>query len=455
MQNSAYGCCLTDRTRYTSVKYASGDLEIRRLTNSSKFKSKKRLADTDIHEVVMGHKVIAMDLPIQIGVTILMEAKLHMLNWYYSFLRVFIDQRYFSSILTDTDSWYGCFAGETLEDCVRPELKEEFDRRIYDCCGNRDEQAFLPRKCCLNDKMEDSKFPGLFKQEAACLEIVSLCSKTYVCRLVDSGVKLSAKGVNIKNVIQNNPLEKFKRVLKTGVKEASVNVGFVEKGGHMFTYKSIRDAFPWLYVKRQVKKGGKRTQTIDVVLRPVPRDFLILQVDLEVLAPDFVLEFSMELDFTPQGKDSDLEKVERHRCMTIHQALCLVKHLYCKHLVEVEETNKATEVTQIKICETTKPKIINRYIQEMGNVKIYDKFKPHIIKEIVTKRMRQYPALNEILMSSVGYHLVNACPFDYEWGNGANAKVTRWRPNAAHQGENMLGMTYMMMRIQKANANHH
>ncbi len=409
----------------------------------------KKLGDSPVHEIVMGKRSIVLDLPIQIGVNILLEAKLHMLRFVYSFVNVFIPRHLRSTILMDTDSWYASFGGESLEDCVYENKKFEFYHRLHSFCDDdiRHPETFLPRRCCKKHNEDDQKEPGIFKREVKCTQIIALCSKTYVCELIDESIKLSAKGVNNKMVMKSDPLTKFKKVLDSKVKEGSTNTGFVERKGKVYTYECFRNAFPWFYIKREILPGGCYTKTVDVILNPCPRQCLTLQGELGILAPDFQLDFNYQLDN---------QSLQFH---TIRQALCYMKRHFrnyspAKHNAVSRKAEKEQQILLVApstILATTSAKQLNFYMDKMGDCHIFNAYKTSLIEKIVDQRMQQYPQMCDILKSSVGHKLVNACSYDSEWGNGANHLVTRWRKNAYSQGENILGWVYSKYRTQLLN----
>ncbi len=407
----------------------------------------KKLGDSPVHEVVLGKRSIVLDLPIQIGVNILLEAKLHMLKFVYSFVNVFIPRHLRSTILMDTDSWYAAFGGESLEDCVYENKKFEFYHRMHSFCQDdyRHPETFLPRRCCTKHNEDDLKEPGIFKREVRnAKQIIALCSKTYVCELKDESIKLSAKGVNNKIVMKSDPVAKFKTVLDSKVKTGSINTGFVERKGKVYTYECYRNAFPWFYIKREVLPGGCYTRTIDVVLNPCPRQCLTLQGELELLAPDFVLEFMYKLDN------------QTLQFRTIRQALCYLKRHFrsyspAKHNAVSRKAEKEHQIlltAPSTILATTSARVIDYYMNKMGNCQLFNAYKTSLIEKIIDHRMQQYPQLCDILKSTVGHKLVNACIYDSEWGNGANHLVTRWRKDAYAQGENTLGWVYSKYRTR-------
>ena len=83
----------------------------------------------------------------------------------------------------DTDSLYLALAEKELESCIRPEVKEDWERlRSKDCTESFTADAvgnFFLRTCCDLHKTHDMREPGLFKEEFRCLEMLYLCNKAY------------------------------------------------------------------------------------------------------------------------------------------------------------------------------------------------------------------------------------------------------------------------------------
>ena len=68
----------------------------------------------------------------------------------------------------DTDSLYLALAEKELEDCIRPEMKAEWQRsRSNDCTDNFTADAvaiFFPTTCCLKHKQHDEKALAFLKK---------------------------------------------------------------------------------------------------------------------------------------------------------------------------------------------------------------------------------------------------------------------------------------------------
>ena len=74
-----------------------------------------------------GRPRITIRRPFKVGIAVYQLAKLQMLEFYYDFLYRYFDRRDVELIQMDTDSNYIAFSRDSLEDKVRPELREEFE----------------------------------------------------------------------------------------------------------------------------------------------------------------------------------------------------------------------------------------------------------------------------------------------------------------------------------------
>ncbi|KAK3741920.1 hypothetical protein QZH41_001681 [Actinostola sp. cb2023] len=81
-------------------------------------------------------------------------AKLRMLEFYYDFMDTFVDRSDFQYLEMDTDSAYIAISGESLEEVVRPELREKFQEEKH---------LWLPRDDTAENLAYDKRTPGLFK----------------------------------------------------------------------------------------------------------------------------------------------------------------------------------------------------------------------------------------------------------------------------------------------------
>ena len=82
--------------------------------------------NTSQYEVELAKAQIEHKEPIIVGFFTLQYAKLRMLELYYNFFTRFCDINKFDELEMDTDSLY--FAEEELEDCIRTEMRAEWQR---------------------------------------------------------------------------------------------------------------------------------------------------------------------------------------------------------------------------------------------------------------------------------------------------------------------------------------
>ena len=222
LANSSYGYQIMDRSQHTVTKYFS-DKNTHAAINSKLFKKLDHV-NNSLYEVELAKAQIEHKEPIIVGFLILQYAKLQMLELYYNFFTRFCDVNKFEELEMDTDSLYLALAEKELEDCIRPEMKAEWQRlRSNDCVDSFTADAvanFFPRTCCVKHKQHDKREPGLFKEEFRCTKMICLCSKTYCCYNVTfNKLKFSSKGLN-KRVLEQSgdgPLEKYRRVLNEKV----------------------------------------------------------------------------------------------------------------------------------------------------------------------------------------------------------------------------------------------
>ena len=108
-----------------------------------------------------------------------------MLELYYNICSKFCDVNKFEELEMDTVSMYLAVAGKEREDCIRPDMRADWQRlRSNDCvnCFTADAVAiFFTRTCCVKHKQHDKRELGLFREEFRCTEMSCLCRKTYGC----------------------------------------------------------------------------------------------------------------------------------------------------------------------------------------------------------------------------------------------------------------------------------
>ena len=88
-----------------------------------------------------------------------------MLEFYYDFLDKYVDRRHSELIQMDTDSMYMALSEENLDDVIRPELMDYYQKH--------DKAKFL------STSKYHNRTPGLFKDEFKGTKMSALTSKCY------------------------------------------------------------------------------------------------------------------------------------------------------------------------------------------------------------------------------------------------------------------------------------
>ena len=179
---------------------------------------------SDLYEVKNLKHKIRHDLPIQIGINLYLNSKLHMLKFFYLFLKKCISDRCFEMLESDTDSMYFSLSREIMDDCGPEELKTSYfqDKLIwmpakaspkhkeqYIECRSKDKPRTL-EKCCLDFYSFDKRSVGKMKVEYKGTAQIFLKSKSYFCSR--EAKKQVCKGVSIfQNLLS---FEQYVNILK-------------------------------------------------------------------------------------------------------------------------------------------------------------------------------------------------------------------------------------------------
>lgn len=408
-----------------------GQYKTRLAVNDPLFRDMKPINTVeDMYEVTFAYKKLKLDLPLYIGLNILLNSKKKILQWHYSFLCVYLERHHFSHILMDTDSLYSQFAFKTLEEAVKPSKKGEFIALLKNSCGpDKCAKGYLPRTCCERCNKWDQKVPLLMKEEFQAQLMISLASKTYVCVAVDDSIKLSCKGVQKNIVKKNDPVATYRRVLESGNPEGSINRGFRALGGAVYTYETKKDSFPFFYIKRELLPCGKFTKTLQVLLEPCPVNYFCLVTETVELSLDY-----QRLPFYWQG----------YQVKTLRQAVVLTKYAYCT--CRPHEPLQHSVNLFADILKTTDAKRLVRIQQELGESVLHEHYLYVNLQKLVESRMNTHPQLYNSLVKSDEKLIVNACALDAELGTGSNHRECKFRKNAHLEGHNFLGKVYMKLR---------
>ena len=112
--------------RQTTVKYTKNENVLMKDLRSVWFQDLEEIGD--VYEIEMRKRQVVMNRPFQVGIAVYQMAMLRILQFYYDCLDRYLDRRDFPQM--DTDSLYfGLSKKKTLEEAVRPEMREEFEER--------------------------------------------------------------------------------------------------------------------------------------------------------------------------------------------------------------------------------------------------------------------------------------------------------------------------------------
>ena len=276
--NSAYGKLIEALERQTNVYYTKDEKVVDRALRSAYFSDLDEIGEA--YELESRKARITIRRPFQVGIAVYQMAKLRMLQFYYDFLDRYLDRRDFELIQMDTDSNYMAISGKTLEEIVKPEMREEFEKekknwlawakwdwRIKDKELAETEDPELKKEFAASGgnwkawQKWRGRIPGLFKQEFEGERMIALCSKCYYAD--DRGEtkkKLSSKGMSKRQNEIN--WHRFKSALD-GNKDMATNRGFRMRDGNMVTYEQEKLGLSAYYDKRWVLPDGIHTEPIE------------------------------------------------------------------------------------------------------------------------------------------------------------------------------------------------
>ena len=126
LTNSSYGYQIMDRSRHTVKKYLT-DEKTHGAIYCKLFKKLDHV-NNSLYEVELAKAQIEHKEPIIVRFFSLQNAKLRMLELYYNFFTRFCDVNNFEELEMDTDSLYLALAEKELEDCIRPEMRAEWQK---------------------------------------------------------------------------------------------------------------------------------------------------------------------------------------------------------------------------------------------------------------------------------------------------------------------------------------
>ena len=245
--NSGYGKLIEALERQTNVIYTKDEKVVDRALRSAYFSDLDEIGEA--YELESRKARITIRRPFQVGIAVYQLAKLRMLEFYYDFLDRYLDRKDFELIQMDTDSNYLAISGKSLEDIVKPDMREEFEKE---------------KKNWLAWDKWSERTPGLFKKEFEGERMIALCSKCYYTDHITNNQevkkKLSSKGMSKRQNEIN--WHRFKAALD-GNKDMATNRGFRMRDGNIVTYEQEKLGLSAYYDKRWVLSDGIHTEPIE------------------------------------------------------------------------------------------------------------------------------------------------------------------------------------------------
>jgi len=267
---------LLNRLKHTRVTFAQGDLAVCRNVNSNTFMFAKQISD-QLYEIQHRKRSVLMNVPKQIGLFTLWEAKIIMINFYYFFIKKYIPENCFELMYMDTDSFclalsnhvkgdkYGV---DTLRSLVPADMLDAFDDEA---------------KNWMVTSSEERRTPSKFKLEYLGKDFVALCSKTYhtmnldyfdenyagiqsLSELKDLEYKFSSKGLQKKAMPEVfHRHEAYEKALQGKSQElAFINCGMKSdpSSSKMVMYQQERRGLTNINIKRKMCLDGIHSEPL-------------------------------------------------------------------------------------------------------------------------------------------------------------------------------------------------
>ena len=183
-------------------------------------------------------KTITNDQSLQIGPFVYLNATLHLFQFYYEFMKKFLDPKKYCLIETDTDSISCALAEKDIDLCVKPQFKKEYFIQKLEwmslavCYFHKEDfiaakmttMEWRPSPCCQEQLKYLNRQPGLFKTEHESEKIVALGPKSYFCSSSNGANKQISKRVCINQNLLT--FDQYQRDLTSHDPLAITNRGF-------------------------------------------------------------------------------------------------------------------------------------------------------------------------------------------------------------------------------------
>ena len=161
--NSFYGKMIEDLGRYKRTRFMREERVVEKALRSPFLDKLEEIGGA--YEIKEFKQTVVIKKPYQCGIAVYQLAKLRMLEFYYGFLDKYFSRQDFKLCYMDMDSFYLPISGDSLDDIVRPEIRQPYEA---------DKKNWLA-----TDKFSE-RTPGLFKPEFVGTRGVWLTAKCYL-----------------------------------------------------------------------------------------------------------------------------------------------------------------------------------------------------------------------------------------------------------------------------------
>ena len=262
--NSLYSASLLNKEKHRNITYHSEEMVNNAINDPSSIHLDE--IKKDIYEVKSLKNKIVNDLPIQIGLNVYLNSKLHVLKFFYLFLKKYIPDRHFELLETDTNSIYFSISKENLDDYVPPHLKPNYFRDKLKWLTSKvcpeHEEAFIQckienkewdaRPCCSSFVAFDNRTLGKMKVEYEGDNQVCLASKSYFCE-GETNKQVCKRVPNAQNHLT---FDQYLNVLETNKPLLVENREFRTKEHQIFSYVEKKKRLSNFYPKRKLLSEG-------------------------------------------------------------------------------------------------------------------------------------------------------------------------------------------------------
>jgi len=246
--NSAYGRTGMNKNNFKKVRFCN-EKQFNRAKNSYFFCDAEEY--DGVYEVSSRSRTVQQNMPIHVAFSVLDDAKLRMLEFYYDCIDKYIERSDYQYLYMDTDSAYLALT-EEFDTLIKPELRNEFEL---------DKNNWFPRTDSTENEAYDKRKPGLFKEEYKGDGMVAVCSKTYYCW--GNKDKFSSKGAQKNRNLEHLTKLSYKKCLNNQ-QIICQNKGFRFIDKTMKTYEQDKIGLTPIYVKGIVMDDGIHIRPLNI-----------------------------------------------------------------------------------------------------------------------------------------------------------------------------------------------